>query len=62
MKSAAVAMAVWLAQNFNGVVYLCGFGLLCRGVAGWSIPASQIIAGLCLMAIAAWPYVRPTRK
>ena len=56
------ALVAVLAQNLNALVYALGFALLCLGVAGWSVPAAQVVAGLLLMVMAVWPYVRPTRK
>ena len=56
------ALLAVLAQNLNALVCALGFALLCLGVAGWSVPAAQVVAGLLLMVMAAWPYVRPTRK
>ena len=56
------ALVAALAQNLNALVYMLGFTLLCLGVAGWSVPAAEVTAGLLLMVMAVWPYVRPTRK
>ena len=51
-----------LAENLNAIVYIAGFGLLCLGVSGWSVPAAQVVAGILLMGIASWPYLKPARK
>lgn len=55
-------LAAHVLANLNALVYLCGFALLCLGVAGWSVPAAQVVAGVLLMCMAAWPYLRPARK
>ena len=62
MSISLVALLAWLAENLNALVYVLGFALLCLGVAGWSVPAAEVTAGLLLMVMAVWPYVRPTRK
>ena len=51
-----------LRENVHTVLYLAGFALVCRGVAGWSVPAAELVAGVVLMAMGAWPYLRRTRE
>ena len=49
-------------ENVNGCAFVSGFGLLYLGVRGFSPPAADVVAGVVLMAIGAWPYVLRMRK
>lgn len=51
-----------LSENVNGLVVLGGAGWLYHGLAGFSRPAANIVAGVVLMAIGACPYVVRLRK
>lgn len=46
-----------LRENLHTLLYLSGLALVCDGVAGWSVPAAEIVAGVVLMAMAVWPYL-----
>lgn len=50
-----------LASNLNAVVFLVGFVTAYVGVAQWSAPAANVGAGVVLMGIGAWPYLRQGR-
>ena len=51
-----------MLENVNGCAFVSGFGLLYLGVRGFSPPAADVVAGVVLMAIGAWPYVLRMRK
>lgn len=44
-------------ENINGLVVLGGAGWLYCGVRGFSRPAADVVAGVVLMALGAFPYV-----
>ncbi len=49
-----------LAQNVNALLFLLGFAVLYVGVSGWSVPAARVIAGLLIILLALWPYLKRT--
>lgn len=58
MKSALVVVV----QNARGLVFVAGAAWLYHGVAAFSPPAANVIAGALLMAVGAYPYLRLKRK
>ncbi len=51
-----------LLENLNGLAVLGGAAWLYVGLAGVSRHAADIVAGVVVMAIGVYPYVRRTRK
>jgi len=51
-----------LLGQLNAVAFVAGFVTLLVSVAQWSGPTAGVLGGSVVMAIAAWPYVRRTRK
>ena len=49
-------------ENLNGLAFLIGAGWLFVGLAGFSRHAADVVAGVVLMAIGVYPYVRRRRK
>lgn len=49
-------------ENANGLVVLFGACWLYHGLAGFSQPAANVVAGALVMAIGAVPYLRRLRK
>ncbi len=49
-------------ENVNGLAFLVGACWLYVGLAGISRPAADVTAGMVLMAIGAFPYLRRKRK
>ena len=49
-------------ENVNGCAFVSGFGLLYVGVRGFSPHAADVVAGVLLMAIGAFPYLVRMRK
>lgn len=47
-----------MLSNANAMTFLAGFGLAYTGIADWSRAAADLAAGLVLMFVGAWPYVR----
>ena len=47
-----------LRENANTVVFVAGLLTLLRGVALWSPPAAYIVAGVVLMLVGVWPFLR----
>lgn len=47
-----------LLENLNGLVVLAGAGWLFVGIAGFSRHAADIVAGVVLMAVGVYPYLR----
>lgn len=50
-----------MAENIRGIVFCVGFVWLYLGVAAWSDVVANVTAGIVLMGLGSWPYVRPTR-
>ncbi len=46
-----------LLENLNGLTCLAGACWLYGGVAGFSRPAANVVAGALLLTIGAFPYV-----
>ena len=55
----AIALAL---ENVNGLAFLGGSWWLYVGLAGFSRHAADVMAGLLLIAIGAYPYVQRKRK
>lgn len=52
-----------LAQNVNAVAFVIGFAALYVGVAGAvSTSVANIVAGVLIMAAAAWPYLAVRKR
>lgn len=51
-------MLALLLANAHTLVFVLGFVLLYVGLAGWSVPAARVVAGLVLMLVALAPYIR----
>ena len=49
-------------ENVNGCVFLAGAAWCYVGLAGWSRSTANVVAGVLLMAIGAFPYVRRKRQ
>ena len=47
-----------LAENINFVAFSCGFALLYVGLSSVSRPVANIVAGVLVMGLSAWPYLR----
>lgn len=47
-----------LLENLNGLVVLLGAAWLFVGIAGFSRHAADIVAGVVLMAVGVYPYLR----
>lgn len=47
-----------IGTNVNALVFVCGFVTAYIGAAQWSSAAANVAAGVVLMAIGAWPYLR----
>ena len=58
----AVALLAILVGHLNALLFLVGFVTLIASVAQWSGPTAGVLAGSVVMALAAWPYVKPARK
>ncbi len=52
----------FVLENVNGFVVLAGVGWLLSGIADVSRPTAKIVAGLLVMAIGMFPYLRRRRK
>ena len=50
-----------LAENARGIVCLVGGVWLYHGIAGFSPAAADVVAGLLLIAVGAYPYLRAQR-
>lgn len=48
-------------ENARGLLVAAGGCWLYVGIAGFSRPAANVAAGLLLIAIGAYPYVKPKR-
>lgn len=48
-------------ENARGLLFVGGSAWLYHGLAGVSRPVANIVAGLLLMAIGAYPYLRRKR-
>ncbi len=59
MGTKVLALAL---ENVNGLIVLAGAGWLYIGVAGFSRPAANVVAGALAMAIGAVPYVVKLRQ
>ena len=55
-------MKTLILGHLNAGLFAVGFVTFVASVAQWSGPTAGVLAGLVLMAIAAWPYVKPARK
>jgi hypothetical protein len=55
------ALFLLLIENARGLTVLLGAALLYHGIAGFSLPAANVTAGLLLMAVGAFPYLRRTK-
>jgi len=51
-----------LLENLNGLAVLAGAAWCYVGIAGVSRHAADIVAGVVVMAIGVYPYVRRRRK
>ena len=49
-----------LLENLNGLLVLVGAGWLYYGLAGFSAPAANVVAGGLVMTLGAFPYLRRT--
>lgn len=47
-----------LAENINALLFLVGFGLAGWGIAQWSVPLAAVAAGVVVMGLSAYPYLR----
>jgi len=47
-----------LLGNLNAVVFALGFGTAYVGLSQWSTAAANVAAGVVLMVIGAWPFLR----
>lgn len=54
--------ALFLLENANGLTFVAGAAWLYVGVAGYSTPAANIVAGALVMAIGVGPYLRRKRQ
>jgi hypothetical protein len=59
-RDARKAVIGALAENVHGLVFVVGAIWLYVGLHGVSPAAANIVAGLVLLAIGAWPYLRRT--
>jgi hypothetical protein len=50
--------AAQFVENFNLVLFLCGFAVLYVGLSSLSRPWANVITGSLVMAVAMWPYLR----
>lgn len=55
-------MSRFLAQNVNLLLFSCGFAVLYLGVSTLSQSVANIVAGVLLMGIAAWPYLMAGKR
>jgi uncharacterized membrane protein YjjP (DUF1212 family) len=46
------------SDNLNGVLFLAGFVSLVSGIGAWSVPLAAVVAGVVVMGMAAFPYLR----
>ena len=44
------------------LLFVAGFAWCYAGLAGFSLPLARAVAGVALMAIAVWPYVRRRKE
>jgi len=49
-------------ENVNGLAFLGGACWLYIGIAGFSRAAADVVAGVVLMVVGAYPYVQRKRK
>ena len=47
-----------LRENVNALCFLTGFGAMAWGVGQWSTPLAAVVAGVLVMGLAAYPYLR----
>ena len=52
----------FVLENVNGCVFVCGAITCYAGIRGFSPNAADVVAGVLLMAIGAFPYVLRLRK
>lgn len=60
--SMSTKVGTFLRENVNGFVVLGGAAWLYLGLSGWSRHAADVVAGLVVMTIGVYPYLRRKRK
>lgn len=48
----------WLGENVNALLFVAGFGAATWGLAHWSAPLAAVAAGVVVMGLSAFPYLR----
>lgn len=51
-----------LAENLNAAVFAVGFATAYVGLSQWSSAAANVAAGVVLMVIGAWPFLRQRKS
>lgn len=50
-----------MASNLNGATFVVGFAAMSYGLASWSIPLAAVVAGVVLMGLAVYPFLRASK-
>jgi hypothetical protein len=58
LKTICNAALVFAVANVNAILFVAGIVALYAGVAGISQPWANVVLGVVLMALGAYPYVR----
>lgn len=57
-----VMIGQFLVDNARGLLVVVGAAWLYHGVAGFSVPAANMLGGVLVMALGAYPYLLRKRK
>jgi hypothetical protein len=62
IEAVAVAVLTLAIENARGLLVVVGAAWLYHGLAGFSVPAANVVGGVLVMAVGAYPYLLRKRK
>ncbi len=62
MNRTLAVLLGFVEENLNFLVVVSGFAVLYVGLSSLSRPVANIVAGVIVMALGAWPYLRVRKK